>query len=118
MGDYRKLIVWQKSKSLCVEIYKFSMYGELAKDFGMKDQIRRSSLSIASNIAEGEESGYNKTAVRYLNIAKASVAELFTQLIIANEIGYIDDELHKEWEFKCGEISSMLYSLIKVKEKN
>jgi S23 ribosomal protein. len=59
-------------------------------DYGFKDQITRSGLSIPSNIAEGEEREYVKDQLRFLNIAKSSTAELITQIYIGIEIGYIE----------------------------
>lgn len=91
MGKFKDLIVWQKSKDLCILIYKITNSDLFSKDFGLKDQIRRAAISIVSNIAEGDESGSNKNCVRYFNISKASVAEIYTQIIIAHEIGYVDN---------------------------
>ena len=89
MGDITKLEVWQLSHVLAVDVYKLTLNGKLYKDFSLRDQMRRSAISVPSNIAEGEESGFDKLGVRYFYNAKASLAELKTQLLIANEIGYI-----------------------------
>ena len=78
--DFRKLIVWQKSKDLAVDIYKITSTGNIAKDYSLVDQMRRAAVSISSNIAEGNDRGTNKESVRYLYIAKGSLAELMTQL--------------------------------------
>jgi len=83
------------------------------KDFGLRDQMRRSSVSISSNISEGDELGSDKQAIRQFYIAKGSSAELYTQLIISAKIGYIKGE---EMEFltnECRGISGMLANLIK-----
>ena len=93
-------------------------YGKFSKDFGLKDQIQRSSVSIASNIAEGDELGTDKQAIRYFYISKGSTAELMTQLIIANEIGYIDDITKNNLVDECDKISVMLSNLIKVRLNN
>jgi four helix bundle protein len=85
----------------------------LQKDFGLKDQLRRASVSISSNISEGDELGTDKQAIRQFYIAKGSSAELYTQLIISGKIGYIKGE---EMEFltnECKGISGMLANLIK-----
>lgn len=79
---YRQLIVWQKAKAVAVATYRFTGRDELAKDFSLKDQMRRSAVSIPSNIAEGEERGTDKDTSRFLYIAKGSCAELITQLEI------------------------------------
>jgi four helix bundle protein len=91
MSGFRDLKVWQKAKDLAVQIYKVTQDGAFGRDFGFKDQIRRASVSIPSNIAEGDERGSNKEAVRFFYIAKGSLAELQTQLEIAREIGYLDE---------------------------
>lgn len=96
MGDFTKLNVWMKSKDLSITLYKITSHGEFAKDFGLKDQIRRAAVSIPSNIAEGEESGTNPQSIRFLNITKGSAAELRTQLVIAHEIGYLNNQIHLE----------------------
>lgn len=115
--NYMKLNVWNNSKDLAVEIYKLTMDGELSRDFGLKDQIRRAAVSIASNIAEGSEKSSSKDYVRYLNIAKGSIAELLTQLIIAKEIGYINEQQYRMFYEKYTEIMKMLVGLIKSKSK-
>lgn len=78
MGNYKKLSVWVESRDLAVEIYNITGKGKFVKDFSLRDQIRRAAVSISSNIAEGDESGFNKMLIRYLYIAKGSVAELET----------------------------------------
>ena len=80
MSNFKDLRVWQRSKDLTVTIYKISNKGNISKDFGLRDQIRRSAVSIASNIAEGDESGSNKLGIRFFNISKGSSAELYTQI--------------------------------------
>jgi len=111
--NYMKLNVWNYAKDLAVEIYKLTMEGELSKDFSLKDQIRRSVISIASNIAEGSERNSSRDFVRFLNIAKGSTAELLTQLVIAKEIGYINDQQYRMFYEKCTEVTKMLMGLIK-----
>ena len=91
MGNFQKLRVWQFAKEIAVKIYRLTKSNDFSKDYGLKDQIQRSSVSIASNIAEGDELGTDKLAIRYFYISKGSTAELMTQLIIAYEIGYIDE---------------------------
>ena len=104
-GGFKELIVWQKGKDLAVYIYRITNTGDFAKDYGLKDQIRRASVSIPSNIAEGDERATDKEAVRYFYIAKGSSAEVLTQAIIAFEIGYIRQETFAEIEKQCVEIS-------------
>lgn len=112
-----KLRVWQLAKDIAVKIYRLTREKEFARDFGLKDQIQRSAVSIASNIAEGDELGSDKQSVRYFYISKGSVAELTTQLIIANEIGYIDVDTTKSFLDDCDKISAMLTKLIQARSK-
>ncbi len=114
---FQGLKVWQESKELAVHVYKITDDGRFKADFGLRDQIRRSSVSIPSNIAEGDERDTDKEAVRHLYIAKGSAAELLTQLMIAHEIGYIDEPTFMKLEERCVAISSMLSKLIWARSK-
>lgn len=113
MGNFKNLFVWQKSKDLAVNIYKLTESGPFIKDFGLKDQMRRSAVSIPSNIAEGDNLDTDKQSTRHFYIARGSTAELRTQLIISFEIGYIPLEKYEELETECDKISGMLTTLIK-----
>jgi len=92
MGNFNNLEVWKESRQLAVRVYAVTNKGEFIKDYSLKDQIRRSAISVPSNLAEGEESGSQKLSIKYFFIAKASLAELRTQYEIANDIGYINTE--------------------------
>jgi len=118
MSKFKELNVWQLAKELAVSIYKITTKGSFNSDFGLRDQIRRASVSIPSNIAEGDERGTNKEAIRFFYIAKGSLAELQTQLIIAHEIGYIDSTILKEIDEKCQKLGKMIGSLIKARTAN
>ena len=83
---YENLDAWKRSSRLCVDIYKTT--AEL-KDYGFKDQLTRSALSIPSNLAEGLERQSNKEQKQFVTIARGSAAELKTQIYIGIEIGYI-----------------------------
>lgn len=102
--------VWKRSARLSASIYK-----ELAdlKDFGFKDQITRSGLSIPSNIAEGFGRMTDKDKSNFLGYARGSCAELRTQIYIGTEIGYVDREISKSWVSETKEITAMLTGLIK-----
>jgi four helix bundle protein len=115
MSGFRDLIVWQKSIGLAVTIYRVTQDGEFRRDFGFRDQIRRAAVSVPSNIAEGDERGSNKDAVRFFYISKGSLAELQTQLEIAYEIGYLDKNRIKNLLDECQVIGKMLGSLIKAR---
>ena len=117
MGKFMGLKVWQRAKDLAVYIYKITREGEISRDFGFRDQIRRAAVSIPSNIAEGDELGSNKQAVKYFYIAKGSSAELLTQAVIAFEIEYIDKKSFSHIKTECTAISGMLGRLIKARSK-
>ena len=110
MARFEELDVWKKSARLPADIYKL-LAG--LNDFGFRDQITRSSLSIPSNIAEGYERQSNKEIVNFLNYAKGSASELRTQIYIGMEISYIDRDHGKEWLTQAEEISKMLAGLIR-----
>ena len=101
-----------------MEIYLLTKDASFNRDFGLRDQIRRAAVSIPSNIAEGDERGSNKDAVRFLYISKGSLAELQTQLEIAHEIGYIDQQTLKNVGSECLTIGKMLGSLIKARTQS
>jgi four helix bundle protein len=117
MGDsgFRELRVWQAAKDLAVVIYRTTDTGPLTRDFGLRDQMRRAAVSIPSNIAEGDERDTNRDSVRFLYIAKGSLAELRTQLTIAHEISALDHPTYEMLESKCSEIGRMLGALIKAR---
>jgi four helix bundle protein len=117
MGNFKKLLVWLKAKDLAVKVYKMTNSGLFIKDYGLKEQIRRSAVSIPSNIAEGDNLDTDKQSIRHFYIARGSTAELRTQLIIAFEIGYIGSEEFEEMEKLCDEISAMLTAIIKHRSK-
>ena len=89
-----KLDVWKISARLASDVYKAFAS---CRDYGFKDQITRSCLSIPSNIAEGMEKASVKDQVRFLDIAKGSTAEFATQTYIGMDIGYVERALGKEW---------------------
>ncbi len=115
MSGFRDLRVWQESKKLAVDIYKLSSSGELVRDYGLRDQMRRAAVSVCSNIAEGDERDTNKDAARFFYMAKGSVAELSTQVEIAYEVGYLNKIAASEVEAKCSAIGKMLGALIKAR---
>ncbi len=117
MGKFQNLRVWQTAKEIAVRIYSLTDSKNFTKDFGLKDQIQRASVSIASNIAEGDELGSDKQSVRHFFIAKGSAAELITQLIIAYEIGYIEEPIKDQLVDECDKISAMLSKLIAARSK-
>ena len=107
---FKELEVWQRSKALSVDIYR---YFSTHPDFGFRDQITRSGLSIPSNIAEGYERSAGKERIRFLTYAKGSSGELHTQILIGYDIGYIDTSTAERWSLETKELSRMLYGLMR-----
>ena len=112
---FEDLEVWKRAARLSADIYK-----ELSslKDYGFRDQITRSGLSIPSNIAEGIERESAKECVNFLSYAKGSCGELRTQIYIGIDIGYVSDETGKQWIKETREISTMLVGLIRSKRNS
>ena len=116
MGNFRKLRVWEEAKDLAIEIYnQTGNHSSFGRDFRFRDQIRSAAVSIASNIAEGDELDTNKQSIRHFYISKGSNAELITQLIIAKEIGYLDTSSFNNLISRCNHISVMLTKLIRAR---
>jgi four helix bundle protein len=114
MSNFENLKVWHRAIELAVSIYNLTEGNKsFQKDYGLKDQMRRASVSISSNISEGDELGTDKQAIRHFYISKGSSAELYTQLIICNKIGYISEDENKYFLNECKGISAMLSNLIK-----
>jgi four helix bundle protein len=110
---FEDLEVWKRSARLSADLLK--MMRDL-KDYGFRDQITRSSLSIPSNIAEGFERQSQKECMTFLSYAKGSCGELRTQIYIGMEIGYISREEGKTLLQETEEISLMLGGLLKTKK--
>jgi four helix bundle protein len=118
MGDFQKLKVWQRAKDLAVFIYAETGKGNFSKDYSLKEQIRRAVVSIASNIAEGDELDTDRQSIKFFYIAKGSAAEVLTQATIALEIGYLRKESFLQIEKECKTISAMLTKLIRARSKH
>jgi len=111
--NFEQLQVWQRSCRLSCKIYSLM---KNCKDYGFKDQITRSSLSIPSNIAEGEERETAKESARFFYYAKGSAGELLTQIYIGVEIGYINKSESQNLIQETKEIAAMIASLIKIRK--
>ena len=89
---FEELIAWQKARTLSREIYEVTRRGAFARDFGLSGQIQGAAVSIMSNIAEGFERGGRGEFHQFLSTAKASCAELRSQLYVALDVGYLDQQ--------------------------
>jgi four helix bundle protein len=117
MQTYRDLIVWQKAMSLVLKLYTETKSWPKDEVYGLTSQIRRSAVSIPSNIAEGYGRNSSGDYVRFLQIASGSLYEFQTQLEISFQLGYLNEEKYVEINLISIEIEKMLSSLIsKVKD--
>ncbi len=112
-SDFRELLVWQKSMDLAVEIYAFERSLPPEEKYCLGDQIRRCTISIPSNIAEGHSRNSTKDYIRFVSISRGSVAELQTQLILSMRLGYLSEEALSFFYSRLIEIDKMLYFLIR-----
>jgi four helix bundle protein len=115
---FEDLIAWQKARELARQVYSHTGAGTFAKDFGLRDQIRRASVSIMSNIAEGFERGSQAEFHQFLVIAKGSCAEVRSQLYLAKDVGHLDDKHFKELMMLSTELSKIIGGLRASVQKN
>ena len=108
---FEDFIAWQKARKLTAEIYKVTNEGNFAKDFGLKDQIRRAAISSMSNLAEGFERGRPPEFHQFLSVAKGSCAELRAQLYVALDVGYLSTEIFKALMSQATEVGQILGGL-------
>jgi four helix bundle protein len=114
---FENLIAWQKARELTREIYQVTQRGTFARDFGLTGQIQRAAVSIMSNIAEGFERGGYREFSRFLAIAKASCAEVRSQLYVALDVGYLDQAVFDELFLQTEELGRVLSGLRTAVEK-
>ena len=115
MGTFKKfeeIECWKKARELTRRVYEVSGKGSFAKDFGLKDQIRRAAVSIMSNIAEGHDRSGTGEFVQFLANAKGSAAEVRCQLYVAFDQGYINDKDFHELTDLATETGRMIAGLM------
>ena len=108
---FEDLIAWQKARALTTQVYKISKKGSFAKDFGLAGQIQRAAVSVMSNIAEGFERGGRGEFKQFLSIAKASCAEVRSQLYVAFDVGYLDQTRFNELIAQAEEVARIIGGL-------
>ncbi|MBR9986894.1 MAG: four helix bundle protein [Desulfosarcina sp.] len=113
LKNYKELKVWQKSYKLCLHVYKITKRFPKDEMYGLTSQIRRSAVSIPSNIAEGYGRKTTIEYVRFLYIAYGSVCELETQTMISADLGYVEKERLQELRGEIGDVERMLKAMIK-----
>jgi len=118
---FRDLIAWQRAMDLAIEVYKVTLRFPSDEKFALTTQIRRAAVSVASNIAEGQGRGTGKEFAKYLRIARGSLQELETQLLIARRLEYVtEDELNSVLQvaMEVGRLSSGLQKSLKPVTRN
>lgn len=110
---FEEIVAWQRARELVGEVYRATTNGKFNKDFGLRDQIRRASVSIMLNIAEGFARRTNKEFSQFLFVAHGSVAEVQSALYVAMDQKYITRETFDKLYSDCTEISRMISGLIK-----
>jgi four helix bundle protein len=115
--SFENLLVWQKSRALTKEIYKLTSTFPKEEAFGITSQMRRCSLSIPSNLAEGSSRRTNKDKARFAEIAFGSGLELLNQLIIALDLNYIEESKYLEIRINLQEVTFLLDALQKAQLK-
>ena len=115
---FEDIEAWQKARELTREIYRISNQGSFARDFGLRDQIRRAAVSIMSNIAEGFGRGGNKEFIQFLSTAKGSASEVQAQLYVALDAEYITKEQFQKIYSRTEEKSRMIGGLLRYLRNN
>ncbi|MDE7097010.1 MAG: four helix bundle protein [Muribaculaceae bacterium] len=111
-SDYKELKIWQKGMILVEEVYKLIRILPPEEKFGLCDQMRRCSVSIPSNIAEGHKRNSDKEFLHFLSISKGSLGELETQLLLCQRLGYADERYVSELCSKVIEVDKMIAGLM------
>jgi four helix bundle protein len=115
---YRELIAWQKAMDLVVLIYKTTAGFPKEELFGLTIQIRRAAVSVPSNIAEGQGRNTTRDFIHFLGMAKGSLQELQTQLIVAHRLNYLSDVTKSELLDLSCEVARLIHGLMNsLKEK-
>lgn len=110
---YKDLDVWKKARSLVKEVYLMTRNFPKDEMYGLMSQMRRCAVSIPSNIAEGYGRQFKKETIQFLHIARGSLFEMETQLFIASDLSYIDEECLEKLLMQLDDCKKLLNGLIK-----
>ena len=110
---FEDIDAWKAARHLTRKIYSFTDDAAFRTDFALRDQLRRSSISIVSNIAEGFERNGNREFHHFLSIAKGSCGEVRAQLFVALDVGYLSPEDHSELDEHAQSVSRMIFGLMR-----
>ena len=111
--SFKKLTVWQRSYNLVLMIYKHTQKFPSSELYGLTSQIRRASVSILANIAEGSERQHKKEFLQFLSIARGSLAEVETYIMLAKDLSYLNEGEFLELEEQRKEVGRLLRGLYK-----
>lgn len=115
---FEDIVAWQKARELTRLIYEVTAERNFSNDYGFQDQIRRSAVSIMANIAEGHGRRSDREFANFLNIARASAMEVQSHLYVALDLNRINQQQFEKLYSLAGEISGMLFNLIKHLKKS
>lgn len=118
MHNFEKLKIWQKAMDIAVAVYEISAVLPIDERFNLIHQIKKSAVSIPSNIAEGSGRNHNKEFIQFLGIANGSTFELITQLILAKRLNLIDESITQPIINQLVEVSNMNFSFQKTLNTN
>ena len=113
IGKFEDIEAWQKARELSKAVYAVTSEGAFARDFGLRDQIRRAAVSVMANIAEGFDRGGNRELIQFLFIAKGSTAEVQAQLYVALDAGYLKHEQFQQLYDLAGDTSRLIGGFIR-----
>lgn len=117
-SDFRQLRVWQQAMDIVVDVYAIIRTLPVEERFSLCDQMRRSAISIPSNIAEGQSRNSSKEFIHFLSISRGSIAELQTQLILCDRLGYIEESVVSGLLFRLKDNDKMIRGLMKAISKD
>ena len=112
--SYKDLLIWKKGMDISVSVYTLTNDFSADERFGLISQLRRATVSVPSNIAEGYGRGSTKSYIQFIKIARGSLYEVETQLLLAFELGFIKDEKrYNEILYQYTELSKMISAFLK-----
>jgi four helix bundle protein len=118
MKDFKKILVWQKAHALALRVYEVTVSFPKEELYGLTSQIRRASVSIPANLAEGCGRDTQAELARFVHIASGSASELEYHLLLACELGLIDIPTHSELDASVNEVKKMLVGFEKAVKSN
>ena len=110
---FEELRVWQRARALAKEVYVVTSTGQLGRDFALRDQLRRASISVVSNIAEGFERDGNREFEQFLTLAKGSLGEVQAQLYVALDVGFVTPEQFQRLRALTIEVGNLISGLLR-----